>query len=169
MDIIVAVTSDWGIGNNGELLFSIPEDMKFFRNTTKDSVIIMGRKTLESFPNGKPLKNRVNIVLSHSEGYSPEGVTVCKSIGEVLETLKSFPEKKVFVIGGGSIYSEFLPLCDKAYITRMDISRPADTYFPDLDKYSDWSLTYESEQKSFEGVTFRFTEYTNSSRKSDEA
>ena len=159
MDIIVAVSSDWGIGNSGALLFSIPEDMNFFRETTKGSVIVMGRKTLESFPGGRPLKNRVNIVLTHSESFTAEGVTVCKSIGEVLTALKNYTDKPVFIIGGASVYSEFLPLCDRAYVTKMDITLPADAYFPNLDKHPDWELVCTGDEKSYEGIAFRFTEY----------
>ena len=117
MNLIVAVDEKWGIGKDGGLLAHLPEDMKYFRETTSGRTVVMGRRTLESFPGGKPLKNRVNMVLSRNESYSPEGVQVYHRAEDVLEALKDCNEDDVFIIGGGMIYREFLPYCNKAYVT----------------------------------------------------
>ncbi len=113
MNLIVAVDEKWGIGKDGGLLAHLPEDMKYFRETTSGRTVVMGRRTLESFPGGKPLKNRVNMVLSRNESYSPEGVQVYHRAEDVLEALKDCNEDDVFIIGGGMIYREFLPYCNK--------------------------------------------------------
>ncbi|MBQ6753518.1 MAG: dihydrofolate reductase [Clostridia bacterium] len=156
MDIIVAVAKDWGIGKDNDLLFHIPEDMKYFRKMTKGSTVVMGRKTLESFPNGEPLPNRTNVVLTRSRDYEKEGVTVVHNFEE-LEALNL--EEPVFVIGGASVYRNLLSKCRRAYITKIDAVKPADTFFPNLDENPDWELESESETFTFEGVDFKFTTY----------
>ena len=156
MDIIVAVAKDWGIGKDNDLLFHIPEDMKYFRKMTKGSTVVMGRKTLESFPKGEPLPNRTNVVLTRSRDYEKEGVTVVHNFEE-LEALNL--EEPVFVIGGASVYRNLLSKCRRAYITKIDAVKPADTFFPDLDENPDWELESESETFTFEGVDFKFTTY----------
>ena len=156
MDIIVAVAKDWGIGKDNDLLFHIPDDMKYFRKMTKGSTVVMGRKTLESFPNGEPLPNRTNVVLTRSRDYEKEGVIVVHNFEE-LEALNL--EEPVFVIGGASVYRNLLSKCRRAYITKIDAVKPADTFFPDLDENPDWELESESETFTFEGVDFKFTTY----------
>ena len=134
MNLIAAADENWAIGKDGGLLAHLPGDMKFFRETTKEKVVVMGRKTLESFPGKKPLKNRVNIVLTRNTDYAPEGVTLCGSVEEALELLKQYDSEDVFIIGGGTVYRAFLPYCKKAYITHIFHTFPADTVFPDLDR-----------------------------------
>ena len=107
MNLIAAVDSNWGIGREGKLLISIPNDMKYFRSRTLNKVVIMGRVTLESFPNGAPLKNRVNIVLSGNEAYKKDGAIVVHSVREALQTVKDYDTDDVYVIGGEKIYNEF--------------------------------------------------------------
>ena len=119
MNLIVAVDENWAIGNRNKLLVSIPADMKFFREMTKGNVVVMGRKTMESFPGGQPLKKRTNIVLSRDESYQVKDAVVVHSLEELLEQLKSFPEESIYVIGGESIYRMLLPYCKEAYITRI--------------------------------------------------
>lgn len=155
MDLIVAVDENWGIGKNNDLLISIPEDMKFFRNTTKNSIIIMGRKTLESFPNGKPLKNRENLVLT--KGIINEDVKTFHNIEDVLTYVKN--KENVFIIGGGSIYKQFLPYCEKAYITKLKHNFNADTFFPNLDELIDWEMIESSDIKEWENIQYQFTIY----------
>ncbi|MBQ1452310.1 MAG: dihydrofolate reductase, partial [Clostridia bacterium] len=145
-----------GIGKDNDLLFHIPEDMKYFRKKTSGSTVVMGRKTLESFPNGEPLPNRTNVVLTRSRDYEKEGVTVVHNFEE-LEALNL--EEPVFVIGGASVYKSLLPKCKRAYITKVDAVKSADTYFPDLDENPDWELKSESETFTFEGVNYKFTTY----------
>lgn len=157
MNLIVAVSKNYGIGKDGNLLFSLPTDMKFFRETTKNSTVIMGRKTLDSFPGGKPLKNRVNIVLTGDENFSRDGAVVCRSKKEVLQ--KSAEYDNVFVIGGEAIYNLFLRECDTAYVTKVESFAEADRFFPNLDENPSWQLTEQSEPICENGHTFTFCTY----------
>ena len=159
MYLIVAVDSNWGIGKNNQLLVSIPSDKKFFRETTSGCTVIMGRRTLESFPGGRPLKNRRNIVLSSNPDYRADGAEVVHSVEETLELLKEEDPEKVFCIGGASVYRQFLPYCTKAYITKIDHAYDADAHFPDLDADPEWEMVYESEEQTCFDLTFHFTTY----------
>lgn len=160
MIMIVAADEKWGIGINGDLLTPLPEDMKFFRDKTKDSVIIMGRKTLLSFPNGKPLKNRVNIVITTDESFREEGCIVCHSIEEAAEISKNYTDKEVFVVGGGTVYRQMLKYCDTAYITKIfKTFDEADTFIDNLDTMEEWVVAEESELKEHNGLNFRFVTY----------
>lgn len=159
MQIIVAADENWAIGKDGDLLWHLPEDMKFFRQTTTGNIVVMGRKTLDSFPGGKPLKNRTNVVLSGNIDFSREGAVVVHSVAEALEYLSQYESETIFIAGGGHIYREFLPYCDTAYVTRVYRSYEADTYFPNLDEDDDWELTCQGEKKEHEGLFFAFTIY----------
>lgn len=159
MKLIVAVDKNWGIGKNGKLLVSIPEDMKFFRETTTGNVVIMGRHTLESFPNGLPLKNRVNIVLTKNQNYDAKGAIVVHSVEEALETAKQYTDKEIYVIGGSAIYNEFLQYCDTAYVTYIDYGYEADCYFPNLDKEDGWKMSEESEEQTYFDIEYYFRTY----------
>lgn len=159
MNLIVAVDKNWAIGNKNKLLVSIPNDMKNFRKTTTGNVIVMGRKTLESFPQGQPLGNRVNIVLTTNPDYRVNGATVVASIEEMLDTLKQYEDKEIYVIGGESIYRQLLPYCDKAIVTKIDEAYEADTYFPNLDEMEEWTLTEESEEQTYFDICYTFTTY----------
>ena len=141
MNAIAAVDANWAIGNKNRLLTSIPADMKFFREKTMGHVVVMGRKTLESFPNGLPLKNRVNIVLTANRSYKVKDAVIVHTKEELLEELKKYDSNELYVIGGGSIYEMLIPYCDTAYITKIDHAYAADTYFPNLDQMDDWELT----------------------------
>lgn len=144
MNLIVAVDEKWGIGNKNNLLFSIKQDMKFFRETTVQNTVIMGRKTLDSFPGGKPLKNRDNIVLTRDKNFKREGVTVCHSVDELKEIIKNTPTEKLFVIGGEQIYKLLLPLCDTAYVTKVSSAKEADAFMVNLDYEDDWIIERQS-------------------------
>ncbi len=159
MNVIVAVDKNWGIGYQNKLLVSIPEDMKFFRSETNGKVVVMGRKTLESFPNGLPLKNRTNIVLTKNPNYKVKDAIVLHSVADVLEELRKYPTEDVYVIGGDSIYREFLPYCDVAHVTRIDHAYEADTYFPNIEQMPEWVLTGESEEKTYFDLEFTFCRY----------
>lgn len=159
MQIIVAADKHWAIGKDGDLLWHLPEDMRFFREKTTGNVVVMGRKTLDSFPGGKPLKNRVNLVLSRDEGFSREGAEIVHSMEEAIEYLNRYEPDQIFVIGGGHIYREFLPYCDTAYVTRVEETFEADTTFLDLDESPEWTLTEEGEEKEHNGLSYRFTTY----------
>ena len=122
MNLIVAADKNWGIGKDNKLLVSIPSDMKFFRQETMGKVVVMGRKTLESFPNGLPLKNRTNVVLTSDKNYQVKDAVIVHSIDEVLEELKKYDGDEIYVIGGGKVYEELLPSCDVAHVTTIDFS-----------------------------------------------
>lgn len=159
MNIIAAADRNWAIGKDGGLLYHLPQDMRFFRETTQNSVVVMGRKTLESFPGGRPLKNRVNIVLTRNKEYEKDGVIICHDADKLPEILKNYPEKEVFVIGGEEIYRLLLPMCNKAYITKIDKEADADSFFPNLDKEAAWHKTKISETFSDNGICFNFVVY----------
>ncbi len=159
MNLIVAVDENWAIGCDNKLLVSIPSDMKFFRETTTGHVVVMGRKTLESFPHSRPLPNRTNIVLTNKEDYDGQGATVCHSIEEVLEELKQYDTEDVYVIGGGSIYKALLPYCDTAHVTKVDESYTADTWFPNLDEDPDWEIAADSDEQTYFDLTYHFLLY----------
>jgi len=166
MKAIAAVDLNWGIGYRGNLLERIPEDMKFFKKATIGKVVVMGRKTFESLPGKKPLKDRVNIVLTTKGKFDDDGVKVCSSLDELLCELKQYSEDDVFVIGGESVYSLLLPYCSEAYITKIENSYEADTYFKNLDEDDSWELTSESGTKDYNGIKFKFVKYENRNPKS---
>ena len=159
MQMIVAAAKNWAIGKDGDLLWHLPEDMKFFRKMTTGNVVVMGRKTLDSFPGGKPLNNRTNLVLTRDRSFHREGTLAVHDLEGALAALKAYEPEQIFIAGGGDIYRQFLPLCDTAYVTRVDRDFSADTYFPDLDKNPEWELSYEGEQMEWEGLIFAHTTY----------
>ena len=159
MKAILAADKNWGIGYNNHLLVSIPSDMKFFRQTTTGKVVVMGRKTLETFPNGMPLKNRTNIVLTGNQNYQVKDAIVVHSEDELMEELKKYDTDDVYVIGGESVYRMMLPYCDTAYVTKIDRAFQADTFFPNLDEMDEWVMTEESEEQTCFDLEFCFTKY----------
>lgn len=159
MKMIVAVDKNWGIGKNNDLLVSIPADMKMFRTETSGKVVVMGRKTLESFPGGLPLKNRTNIVLSGNPDYQVKGAIVVHSLPELLEEIKKYPKDQVYCIGGDSVYKMLLPYCDTAQVTKIDFAYEADRYFPNLDEMPQWQVAAESEEQTYFDLEYRFVRY----------
>jgi len=137
MELIVAVYDDWGIGSNGTQPVTLSADRRFFRETTRGAMVIVGRKTLSDFPGGKPLPNRVNVVLSRTVREIPD-VIVCNCPEEATELAKK--AERAMVIGGGSVYRQMLPYCDTAYVTKVHTTPASDTFFPDLDASPDWAL-----------------------------
>lgn len=160
MNLIVAVDRNWAIGKDNKLLVSIPDDMKFFRETTTGKVVVMGRKTLESFPNGKPLKNRVNIVLTRDINYKVNDAIVVHSKEELSKELEKYNTDDVYIIGGESIYRMMLDECSRAYVTYVDYAYDADTFFPNLDEDATWKLAEESEEQTYYDIEFYFRTYT---------
>lgn len=159
MNLIAAVDNNWAIGKNNQLLVSIPADMKFFRTTTTGKVVVMGRKTLESFPNGQPLKNRVNIVLTHDRTYRVKDAVVVYSMDELREELKKYDSEDIYVIGGESIYRQLVDECDVAHITKIDFAYDADAYFPNLDAKDEWEITADSEEQTYFNLIYHFLKY----------
>ena len=159
MNLIAAVDKNWAIGRNNKLLVSIPDDMKFFRETTTGKVVVMGRKTLESFPGKKPLKNRVNIVLTSDNSYQVDGAVIVHDMDEMHEELKKYDSQDIYVIGGESIYRQLLDECDVAHITKIDFSYEADAWFPNLDEKEEWVVTADSEEQTYFDLEYYFYKY----------
>lgn len=159
MNMIVAADRNWAIGNRGSLLVSIPSDIKFFRDMTKGKIVIMGRKTLESLPGGRPLPMRTTIVLTGKEDYTVKDAIVCHSVEEVLEKLEGCDPEDIFVAGGGEVYREFLPYCSTVHVTKIDRSYEADTWFPDLDADDEWCITQDSDEQTYFDLEYRFLKY----------
>lgn len=159
MNAIVAVDSNWAIGNKGQLLISIPADMKMFRQETTGKVIVLGRKTIETFPNAKPLPNRTNIVLSGNPDYTVEGATVVHNVDELLEELKKYNTEEVYIIGGDSVYKQMIDYCDTVHVTKIDREYEADAFFPNLDEMPEWEITAESEEQTYFDTTYAFLKY----------
>ena len=160
MNAIVAVNNKWGIGKNGKLLYHIPEDMAFFKKMTKEKVVIMGRKTLESLPGGKPLPDRTNIVLS-STMQPTDGLILCRDMAQLDNAVANYDTDDIFVIGGGEVYKALLPACKKAFVTRVIDYKESDTKFPNLDKDPGWELVYSSELREHNGIRYCFSTYEN--------
>ena len=159
MNIIVNADKNWAIGKNNSLLVRIPADMKYFRQMTEGNIVVMGRKTLESFPGGQPLKNRVNVVLTTDKNYKVKDTVSVHSVEEMVEELKKYNSEDVYVIGGESIYRQLLPYCTKAYVTKIDHAYDADTYFPDLDADPEWEMTKISDEQTYFDLEYVFTIY----------
>ncbi len=159
MNLIANVDNNWAIGKNNQLLVRIPADMKFFRETSTGKVVVMGRRTLESFPNGQPLKNRTNIVLTHDKSYQVKDAVIVHSTEELQEELKKYPSDDVFIIGGESIYRQFVDACDVAHITKVDYAYDADAYFPNLDERPEWHITQDSEEQTYFDLIYHFYKY----------
>ena len=155
MDAIVAVYSDWGIGAKGTQPVVLSADRKLFKTLTDGATVIVGRKTLEDFPNGKPLKNRRNIVVSR-QNIEIEGAEVVHSLEEAVSLVGEDP---CFVIGGASVFRQFYPVLDRVYVTKIDLCPESDSFFPNLDESPEWILTYEGEELCENGISFRFTCY----------
>ena len=159
MKCIAACDDAWAIGKDNRLLVSIPEDMKFFRRMTTGNVVVMGRRTLESFPHKKPLADRVNIVLTRNPAYEVEGAIVVHTEEELKAALEPYDTDSVFVIGGESIYRQMIDLCDEAYITQIDYAYDADAYFPNLEEMDDWELSVEGEEETYYDLCYSFNVY----------
>lgn len=161
---IVAADERWGIGRKNGLLFSLPEDMKFFRETTMDGVIAMGSNTLLSFPGGKPLPRRVNVVLWPG-GEKRDDCIVAGSMAELVEALRPYRAGDIYIVGGAMFYRTMLPYCGEALVTRVSADGGAEVFFPDLDAADGWEKTYESAPTFTGGYEIRFTRYVNSAPK----
>lgn len=159
MNCIVAVDENWAIGYKNELLVRIPADQKFFRQETTGKVVVLGRKTLETFPQGRPLPNRTNIIVSTKQDYEVKDAIVVHSIEELLEELKKYDTNDVYIIGGDSIYKQMLPYCDTAHVTKIDRAYEADTYFPNLDEMEEWEITADSDEQVYFDLTYHFLKY----------
>ena len=160
MNAIVAVDANWAIGCQGDLLFSLPTDMRRFRSLTLGGTVILGRKTLDSFPGGKPLPKRRNIVITRNPDLAVEGAETAASPEEALALVQG--DENIWVIGGGSVYTALLSRCKRVYLTKVDqTAEDADTFFPNLDKLPGWAVENTSESVEENGLTYRFIDYVN--------
>ncbi len=159
MNIITAADDNWAIGNRGELLITIPADHRFFRQETEGKVVVYGRRTLSTFPQGLPLTGRVNIILSSDPQYRVKGALVVHNLEELFEELEKYDKEKVYVIGGESVYRQLLPYCRLAHVTRIHRAYEADAHFPDLDAMPCWQITADSEEQTYFDVTYHFLKY----------
>ena len=155
MNVIVAVDQNWAIGKDGDQLVYLSEDLKRFKALTTGHPVILGRKTLATFPGGRPLKGRRNLILSRSADFAPEGAEVFSDV----ETLRAAAPEDAFVIGGASVYRQLLPWCDTAYVTKIDRAFPADCHFPDLDQDPDWKLEQQLQSGEEAGISYRMLRY----------
>ena len=159
MNLIVAVDENWGIGCKNNLLVRIPNDHKFFRQETTGKVVVLGRKTLETFPQRQPLPNRTNIIMSTNLNYHVKNAIVVHSKEELLERLKEYPSEDVYIIGGESVYRMMLPYCNVAHVTKIDHAYEADAHFPNLDENGDWHITADSEEQTYFDIAYHFVKY----------
>ena len=159
MNLIVAVDENCAIGNKNDLLIRIPADHKMFRQETTGKVVVLGRKTLETFPQGLPLKNRTNIILSTNPSYKVKDAVVVHSVEELLKELEKYNTEDIYIIGGESIYRQMLPYCDVAHVTKIDYAYTADAYFPDLDQLPEWEITADSEEQTYFDIAYHFVKY----------
>ena len=158
MNAIVAVDRNWGIGKDNDLLIHLPGDLKYYKEKTIGNVIIVGQRTLESFPGSRPLPGRTNIVLSDDPAFAPEGCIVCRTKEEVLEKAAEYDPDRVFICGGASVYRLFLEDCSAFYVTKIDEAFEADTFFPDLDALG-YHVDWASEPREEKGIRYRFERY----------
>ncbi len=159
MNAIVAVDNNWAIGCKNSLLVRIPADHKNFRQETTGKVVVLGRKTLETFPQGMPLQNRTNIILSTNPDYRVKDAVVVHSKEELDAELKKYPTEDVYIIGGESVYRMMLPACDVVHVTKIDHDYEADAYFPNLDSDDAWEITAESEEQTYFDLPYYFVKY----------
>lgn len=160
MKAIVAVDKNWGIGKKNGLLFHLPEDMKFFRETTLNKVVVMGSNTLKSFPDGKPLKNRINVVLFPG-GEKRDDCVVVDNLEELKAELKKYPADDIFIIGGAMFYKTMLPFCDEVLVTKVEADGNAEVFYENLDKLGNWEMVSCGDEVETNGYKIRFTVYKN--------
>lgn len=163
MNAIVNVDSDWGIGKNGDLLFPIPEDLQYFKKMTTGKVVVLGRQTLLSFPGGKPLPNRTNIVLTTNTNAVIEGVTLCHNFTQLDELLQQYPPNDVLLIGGDFLYSQLIDCCHFSYVTKVASNGNGTHFFPNLDKKPNWTLLEETKPHLYKELSFTYCTYKNAS------
>ena len=159
MNAIVAVDQNRAIGNKNDLLIRIPNDQKHFREETTGKVVVLGRKTMETFPQGMPLQNRTNIILTSDINYKVKGAIVVHSIEALLEELQKYNEEDIYIIGGESVYRQMLPYCKVVHVTKIDRTYDADSYFPNLDLDEEWHLTADSDEQTYFDIEYYFLKY----------
>ncbi len=160
MNFIVAVTNDYAIGKNNDLLFHLPTDLKYFKQTTLNKVVVMGDKTYFSLPK-RPLPNRTNIVLSNNPSFNDKNVIIVRNLDELFAELAKYNTDDVFVTGGASVYNLLMDYCSTAYITKINKIVPADTFIKNIEQMPNWKLVQEGEKIVENGLEFRFNIFKN--------
>lgn len=158
VSMIVTVDNNWAISKEHKPLITIPEDVKFVRDTTYGQIIIAGRHTFEHTFSGKVLPNRTMIIVSKDESYKVKGAVIVHSTPEAYSAAKSM-NRDIYVLGGKGIYADFLKYCDEIHVTAVDYSYTADSYFPNLDKLPEWVMVDESEEQTHFDVVYYFRRY----------
>lgn len=161
MNFIVAVTNDYAIGKDNNLLFHLPTDLKYFKQTTLNKVVVMGERTYHSLPK-RPLPNRINIVLSDNPKFYDDNIIIVNNVDKLFAEVKKYNPDDVFVTGGASVYNLLMDYCNKAYITKIDKVVPADTYINNIEKMPNWKLVSKSEKYNENGLDFEFLIFENS-------
>lgn len=159
MNILVTVDERWAIGNQDKLLVQIPRNQKLFMEETAGKVVVVGRKALQTFPQGMPLQGRTTIVLSKKAGLKIKGATVVSSLEALFKELKKYPDEDIYIAGGESIYAQLLPYCSVAHVTKIDHVYAANKYFPNLDKDPEWKITAESDEQTYFDIAYEFLKY----------
>lgn len=159
MNMIVCVDNHWGIGNKNELLVNIPADKRLFKELTTGKLVLGGRKTMEGLPGGTTLGGRTNVVMTTKREYSYGDALIVHSMEEALELLSEYQEEDIFIIGGEKVYRQFLPYCHRIYVTKVDYTYEADTFFPNLDELPEWKMTHDSEEQTYYDLEYYFTIY----------
>lgn len=160
MKAIVVVDKNWGIGKDGQLLVHLPGDLNYFKEKTLGKTIIVGRKTFESFPGGKPLAGRRNIVLTENKSFKQNECCICNNLDELFDQIATLDGEDIFVVGGACIYEMFLPYCDEIFVTRIQETYDADKHFPNLDQSKCFAKTWQSDMIEEKGVQYRFEKYS---------
>lgn len=164
MQLIAAVDKNWAIGYKGRMLVAIPADQKLFRQETMGKIVVMGRKTLLTLPGQRPLEGRINLILTRDKEFDIKGADICHSVDEAIRLLQwykkeqGFTEDDIFIIGGQTVYQQFLPFCDTAHITYIDYAYEADTYLVNLEKEG-WMVTESSDEQTFFNLCYEFRKY----------
>lgn len=161
MNFIVVVDKNYGIGKDNNLLTYLPEDLKYYKRTTLNKVVVMGRKTLESLPGGKPFKERTNIIISRNKAYKCEGAIVVHCLDELFEELKKYPTNDIFIVGGAEIYNQLYSYCKYGYITKIKASFDANRHLDRIEDMPNWELIWQSEVQEYKGIEFVWTKYEN--------
>ena len=159
MNILVTVDERWGIGNYDKLLVQIPKNQKLFMEETAGKVVVVGRKALQTFPQGMPMQGRTTIVLSKKSDLKIKGATVLSSVEALLKELKKYPDKDIYVAGGESVYEQLLPYCNVVHVTKINRAYAANKYFPNLDKDPEWKITAESDEQTYFDIAYEFLKY----------
>lgn len=160
MNFIVAVASDYAIGKDNRLLFSLPSDLKYFKEKTLNKIVVMGEKTYKSLPK-RPLPNRINIVLSNDISFYDDNIIIVRDMGELFNELKNYNNDDIFIIGGASVYNQLMDYCKLAYITKVYKKVDADTFIDNVDNKTNWHVVSQSEMQTENNLDFQFIVYEN--------